>query len=69
MSTHWDKPNMRFRITVPSEDVNEVAARVKDRPPGATVRIGSPFYFNEDHIRTEMALLFNGLRFEERPPD
>ena len=69
MSARWDRPDMRFRITVPNKDVNEFSARVKERLPSRTVRVGRSFYCDDDGTVMLLVLLADGQFIEERPPN
>lgn len=69
MSSNWDRPDMRFRVTVPNKEVNAVADRVKARLSNSTVRIGPSFYCDDDATVMLLVILADGQRIEDRPPD
>lgn len=69
MSSHWDMPEMRFRVTVPNKHVTAVAADIRERFDRYVVRRGPCFYCNDDATALLLVIRAHGAPLEERPTD
>jgi len=67
MSACWDRPDMRYRITIPNKDVNKISGQVKEHFSGCAIRVGPSFYCDDRLTIMFILLMSNAQTIEERP--